>query len=124
MFGVIVNCVQKRVRESVCKSVSDSLPKYFPISDGTTVYELSAVLIHRGPSAYSGHYVAHIQDLNSKLWYRFNDEDIVCMKGRKLQLGKEEEITTGGKHNSPYDVIFNFPFLMRASRWTCVSVIR
>lgn len=108
----------------MCKSVSDSLPKYFPISDGTTVYELSAVLIHRGPSAYSGHYVAHIQDLNSKLWYRFNDEDIVCMKGRKLQLGKEEEITTGGKHNSPYDVIFNLPFLMRASRWTCVSVIR
>ena len=62
----------------------------------TTVYDLTAVLIHRGPSAYSGHYVAHIQDTTSKLWYRFNDEEITAMKGRKLQLGKEEEIIPGG----------------------------
>ena len=27
-----------------------------------SVYELSAVLIHFGVSAYSGHYVAHIRD--------------------------------------------------------------
>jgi hypothetical protein len=26
------------------------------------VYDLTAVLIHRGLSAYSGHYVAHIKD--------------------------------------------------------------
>lgn len=68
------------------------------ISDNTVVYELTAVLIHRGPSAYSGHYVAHIQDTVSKLWYRFNDEEIAVMKGRKLQLGKEEEITSGGNY--------------------------
>ncbi|KAK7093901.1 ubiquitin carboxyl-terminal hydrolase 48-like [Littorina saxatilis] len=58
----------------------------------TTVYDLTAVLIHRGPSAYSGHYVAHIQDTPSKLWYRFNDEEIAAMKGSKLHLGKEEDI--------------------------------
>lgn len=60
----------------------------------TTVYDLTGVLIHRGPTAYSGHYVAHIQDTDSKLWYRFNDEEITIMKGSKLQLGKEEEIIT------------------------------
>ncbi|KAL8578268.1 hypothetical protein ACOMHN_005659 [Nucella lapillus] len=58
----------------------------------TTVYDLTAVLIHRGHSAHSGHYIAHIQDTVSKLWFRFNDEDITAMKGRKLQLGKEEDI--------------------------------
>ncbi|XP_076472507.1 ubiquitin carboxyl-terminal hydrolase 48-like [Babylonia areolata] len=58
----------------------------------TTVYDLTAVLIHRGHSAHSGHYIAHIQDSRSKLWFRFNDEDITAMKGRKLQLGKEEDV--------------------------------
>ena len=64
----------------------------------TCVYDLTAVLIHRGPSAHSGHYIAHIQDTVTKLWFRFNDEDVTAMKGRKLQLGKEEEVLPGGRN--------------------------
>ena len=56
------------------------------------VYELSAVLIHRGPSAYSGHYVAHIRDRDSQGWYKFNDEEIERIKGKSLQLGNEEDL--------------------------------
>ncbi|KAK7476526.1 hypothetical protein BaRGS_00032206, partial [Batillaria attramentaria] len=71
------------------------MSRYLQQPDNTTVYDLTAVLIHRGTSAYSGHYVAHILDTASKVWYRFNDEEIAVMKGRKLQLGKEEEISAG-----------------------------
>ncbi|XP_076800557.1 ubiquitin carboxyl-terminal hydrolase 48-like [Clavelina lepadiformis] len=46
-------------------------------------YQLSAVLIHRGPSASSGHFIAHILDSESGNWYKFNDEVIVKMKGGK-----------------------------------------
>lgn len=54
------------------------------------VYELSAVLMHFGVSAYSGHYVAHIRDKKSGSWYKFNDEDIVKMQG-KLRLSQDED---------------------------------
>ncbi|KAM7006281.1 ubiquitin carboxyl-terminal hydrolase 48 isoform 2-T2 [Tautogolabrus adspersus] len=55
-------------------------------------YELSAVLIHRGISAYSGHYIAHVKDARTGDWYKFNDEEIEKMEGKKLQLGIEEDI--------------------------------
>lgn len=61
-------------------------------SDQSCVYELSAVLIHRGISAYSGHYIAHVKDAHTGDWYKFNDEEIEKMEGKKLQLGIEEDI--------------------------------
>lgn len=61
-------------------------------SDQSCVYELSAVLIHRGISAYSGHYIAHVKDACTGDWYKFNDEEIEKMEGKKLQLGIEEDI--------------------------------
>ena len=61
------------------------------ISEGAVVYDLTAVLIHRGPSAYSGHYVAMIRPDDKQSWYKFNDEEIVAMKGKGLQLANEEE---------------------------------
>lgn len=61
-------------------------------TDEKCVYELSAVLIHRGISAYSGHYIAHVRDALSNDWYKFNDEEIEKMEGKKLQLGLEEDI--------------------------------
>ena len=60
--------------------------------DHKCVYELSAVLIHRGISAYSGHYIAHVKDARTSDWYKFNDEEIEKMEGKKLQLGLEEAI--------------------------------
>lgn len=57
------------------------------VSPEEVLYELTAVLIHRGPSASSGHYIAHIKDSTTQLWYRFNDEEIVQMKsGKTLDL--------------------------------------
>uniref|UniRef100_A0A8B9ZHV8 Ubiquitin carboxyl-terminal hydrolase 48 n=1 Tax=Anas platyrhynchos TaxID=8839 RepID=A0A8B9ZHV8_ANAPL len=64
---------------------------------GVYVYELSAVLIHRGVSAYSGHYIAHVKDPQTGEWYKFNDEDIEKMEGKKLQLGIEEDLAEPSK---------------------------
>ena len=64
---------------------------YIVSLEGTTVYDLSAVLIHRGPSAYSGHYVAHIRNQETDVWYKFNDEKIEKMESDRLTLSKEDE---------------------------------
>ncbi|XP_052547662.1 ubiquitin carboxyl-terminal hydrolase 48 isoform X3 [Tympanuchus pallidicinctus] len=64
---------------------------------GAYVYELSAVLIHRGVSAYSGHYIAHVKDPQTGEWYKFNDEDTEKMEGKKLQLGIEEDLAEPSK---------------------------
>ncbi|XP_055040439.1 ubiquitin carboxyl-terminal hydrolase 48 isoform X1 [Misgurnus anguillicaudatus] len=65
--------------------------------DEKCTYELSAVLIHRGVSAYSGHYIAHVRDAHTNDWYKFNDEEIEKMEGKKLQLGIEEDIAETAK---------------------------
>ncbi|XP_013784550.1 ubiquitin carboxyl-terminal hydrolase 48-like [Limulus polyphemus] len=69
---------------------------YLQKPESPVLYDLSAVLIHRGPSAYSGHYVAHIRDRVSGAWYKFNDETVEKMEGKKLQLGAEENIEEEG----------------------------
>ncbi|GLU01093.1 hypothetical protein SLE2022_184180 [Rubroshorea leprosula] len=39
-------------------------------------YDLSAVLIHKGSAANSGHYIAHIKDENTGQWWEFDDEHV------------------------------------------------
>ncbi|KAM4651925.1 LOW QUALITY PROTEIN: ubiquitin carboxyl-terminal hydrolase 48 [Discoglossus pictus] len=70
---------------------------YLEQTDNKFVYELSAVLIHRGVSAYSGHYIAHVKDPQTGEWYKFNDEEIEKMEGKKLQLGIEEDLAEPSK---------------------------
>jgi ubiquitin carboxyl-terminal hydrolase 48 len=41
--------------------------------DEEYMYDLRAVLIHRGDSAYSGHYIAHVYQEDNTRWYKFND---------------------------------------------------
>ncbi|XP_060076420.1 ubiquitin carboxyl-terminal hydrolase 48-like [Ylistrum balloti] len=63
--------------------------------DSNAIYSLTAVLIHRGPTAYSGHYIAHIKDMDSRTWYKYNDEEIEKMKGSNLHLGTEDDPQEG-----------------------------
>lgn len=46
------------------------------------VYDLAAVLIHKGPAVNSGHYTAHIKDENTGEWWEFDDE-VVSNLGRQ-----------------------------------------
>ncbi|XP_045805933.1 ubiquitin carboxyl-terminal hydrolase 26-like isoform X1 [Trifolium pratense] len=43
-------------------------------SQSELIYDLSAVLIHKGTAANSGHYIAHIKDENTGQWWKFDDE--------------------------------------------------
>lgn len=45
-------------------------------SQSDLIYELSAVLIHKGSAVNSGHYVAHIKDEDTEQWWEFDDESV------------------------------------------------
>jgi len=57
--------------------------------DGSAVYNLFAVLVHRGPSASSGHYIAVIKDPVSGVTYKFNDTEVE--KEKRFNLANEED---------------------------------
>ncbi|KAF5380840.1 hypothetical protein D9615_004069 [Tricholomella constricta] len=44
------------------------------------VYELRGVLLHKGSSAYYGHYEAQVYDTTNKSWFQCNDETITKIK--------------------------------------------
>ncbi|KAJ7775067.1 hypothetical protein B0H16DRAFT_1672615 [Mycena metata] len=50
-------------------------------SDGN-IYELRGVLLHKGKSAYHGHYEAQVFDATKQSWFQFNDE--IVTKIQKL----------------------------------------
>lgn len=45
-------------------------------SQSELIYDLSAVLIHKGTAVNSGHYVAHIKDEDTGQWWEFDDEQV------------------------------------------------
>jgi len=55
-------------------------------------YSLTGVLMHVGPDANHGHYIAHIQEMESGNWFKFSDECVGPLQGKSLRLGVEEEI--------------------------------
>ncbi|PFH54210.1 hypothetical protein AMATHDRAFT_135316 [Amanita thiersii Skay4041] len=46
----------------------------------TNEYELQGVLLHKGPSAYHGHYEAQVYDKTLQSWFQFNDEVVTKIK--------------------------------------------
>ncbi|GAB2222929.1 hypothetical protein Droror1_Dr00017061 [Drosera rotundifolia] len=57
-------------------------------SDSQMVYELSAVLIHKGTAVNSGHYVAHIKDEITGHWWEFDDEQVSSLGHHPFGEGK------------------------------------
>ena len=57
--------------------------------DMEPLYDLCAVLIHHGPSASSGHYIAVIKDPVSGHTYKFNDTEVE--KEKKFSIVNEED---------------------------------
>lgn len=55
------------------------------------IYDLVSVLIHRGPGAHSGHYVAVIKDCSTPATYRFNDEEVEKLADDRFRLETEED---------------------------------
>ncbi|KAK2466793.1 hypothetical protein APHAL10511_001051 [Amanita phalloides] len=57
------------------------------------IYDLRGVLLHKGPSAYHGHYEAQVYDQSSQCWYQFNDECVTKIKtlGDRTLLKKKKD---------------------------------
>ncbi|KZO97701.1 hypothetical protein CALVIDRAFT_535804 [Calocera viscosa TUFC12733] len=62
------------------------------------IYELRGVLLHRGQSAYHGHYVAQAYDVSKERWFEFNDEEVTPID--KLMDGKAIATSTEGSKSS------------------------
>ncbi|EHB07082.1 Ubiquitin carboxyl-terminal hydrolase 48 [Heterocephalus glaber] len=89
--------LKKKLNTYIGFSETLDMDPYVDHKPGSYVYELSAVLIHQGVSAYSGHYIAQVKDPQSGKWYKFNYEDMEKMEGKKLQLGIEEDLAEPSK---------------------------
>ncbi|KAI8605212.1 hypothetical protein EDD21DRAFT_364219 [Dissophora ornata] len=63
----------------------------------SVVYELSAVLVHSGPSAHSGHFMAHVLDRESNKWFVLNDEEVSEFHGTKFDLEDYSESASSAK---------------------------
>lgn len=54
-------------------------------------YDLTAMLIHKGPSAYSGHYMAYIRADHRAPWLLFDDERVERLTGSRWRAGATED---------------------------------
>jgi ubiquitin carboxyl-terminal hydrolase 48 len=54
----------------------DMRDRLFEHSQLELIYDLSAVLIHKGSAVSSGHYIAHVKDDNTNQWWEFDDEQV------------------------------------------------
>ncbi|KAF8077825.1 hypothetical protein FPV67DRAFT_1557276 [Lyophyllum atratum] len=69
------------------------------------IYELRGVLLHKGSSAYHGHYEAQVYDKTNKSWFQFNDETVTKIKalGSKskpivVDIDESDESSQGRKN--------------------------
>ena len=63
------------------------------------LYDLSAVLIHKGSAATSGHYVARIKDENSGLWWEFDDETVIKLGHQPF--GESSSVSSASAQSTP-----------------------
>ncbi|TPX34008.1 hypothetical protein SmJEL517_g03247 [Synchytrium microbalum] len=79
------------------------------IQRDNTVYDLRAILLHRGASANQGHYTAKIFDGERKKWFDFDDEVVKAADvttGSVIELDDTGSKKTKGKSTSPEGVTF------------------
>ncbi|KAJ3905046.1 cysteine proteinase, partial [Lentinula edodes] len=71
------------------------------------VYELRGILLHKGPSAYHGHYEAQVFDTRANAWFLFNDEEVTRIEDQlgdkrptKKERNKDDEQDEEKKKNA------------------------
>ncbi|XP_033330850.2 ubiquitin carboxyl-terminal hydrolase 48 isoform X1 [Megalopta genalis] len=76
---------QKRKLNSFIQFPEDlDMSEYVRCPVQTHVYNLVAVLSHKGPSAHSGHYIANICNSNGE-WYQFSDDKVEKMQNKRIE---------------------------------------
>ena len=85
---------------------------------GTTMYILSGILIHRGPG-WGGHYYSIIKDRETGQWYKFNDESVT--KFNIHDISKESFGKDDGDQ-SAYMLFYDFQ-PTSCNKMPCLSVV-
>ncbi|KAF8511943.1 cysteine proteinase [Hysterangium stoloniferum] len=65
--------------------------------DPNLIYDLRGVLLHKGASAYHGHYEAQVFDVTTKQFYQFNDETVTplsSLQGKSAISGNQDASET------------------------------
>ena len=80
----------ERARKFKATSSSSDVP------EGQLLYNLTAILLHRGCSASSGHYVSIVKDERTGVWWKYDDDNITRMgghpfKGARWDVASSEE---------------------------------
>ncbi|KAF8503303.1 cysteine proteinase [Russula emetica] len=79
----ITTLERKKRKHNVSFPVVLDMNRFLRNRDSTeeeSIYELKGVLIHKGSSAYHGHYEAMVFDVTHDSWFTFNDEVASKMK--------------------------------------------
>ncbi|KAG0264211.1 hypothetical protein BG011_007245 [Mortierella polycephala] len=66
-------------------------------SKNEVLYDLSAVLVHSGPSAHSGHFLAYVLDKKSNKWFVLNDEEVSDFNDTKFDPEDYSELSAKAK---------------------------
>lgn len=74
-------------------------------------YRISAIVVHRGETMRSGHYVAYVRRTNAaglESWFCCNDENIKALPARALEDGYPKILSKGieGEDGTPYIVLY------------------
>ncbi|EJD02420.1 cysteine proteinase [Fomitiporia mediterranea MF3/22] len=73
-------------------------------TSGTEIYELRGVLLHKGPSAYHGHYEAQVFNQETNQWYQFNDEAVTPLSSfyspKSAPITSSEPIIVDGEDDT------------------------
>ncbi|KAI0646997.1 cysteine proteinase [Trametes meyenii] len=61
------------------------------VKESKNLYQLRGILLHKGGSAYHGHYEAQVFDGQNQSWYQFNDEEVTKIESivPKLDVAKK-----------------------------------
>ncbi|KAF9932986.1 hypothetical protein FBU30_006810 [Linnemannia zychae] len=73
-------------------------------SQSEVLYDLSAVLVHSGPSVHSGHFMAHVLDQSSSKWFVLNDEEVTEFDSTRFD---PEDLSDVGSNSKTKKVTMN-----------------
>jgi len=83
---------KKKLKTNIrCPKVLDMKPFVTEKMDDIPSYELSGILIHKGTSAYGGHYIAHLKDEVNNQWWIFDDTSVKPIQTEQLEQTLEQE---------------------------------
>ncbi|KAH9993782.1 cysteine proteinase [Russula vinacea] len=95
----VMTLERKKRKHNVSFPVVLDMNRFLRNRDSTNeenTYELKGVLVHKGASAYHGHYEAMVFDVTHDSWFTFNDEVVSKMK----PPGSEPPTSDKGKARS------------------------